>query len=73
MTNQNNYRDIVLYHKLQSNKQIGCEIKGLFGRPFQASFEHFKYTYIYFHIFFYPHVYQKHSNNITETHLPNTP
>ena len=36
---------------------------------FKQLFEHFKYTYTFFHL----HVYQKHLNNITQIPLPNTP
>ena len=39
---------------------------------FEQSFEHFKHTYTYFQTVFHPHLYQKHSNNITQTFLPNT-
>ena len=38
---------------------------------FEQSFEYFKHTYIYFQTLFHPHIYQKHSNNITQTPLPN--
>jgi len=33
----------------------------------------FKQYYTYFHIFFHPHVYQKNTNNITQTPLLNRP
>ena len=36
---------------------------------FEQPFEYFKFTYTLFH----PHIYQKYSNNITQTSLPNTP
>ena len=47
--------------------------KGLFGSPTQTQTIHFKEHNTHFHILFYPHVYQKHSNNITQTNSPNRP
>ena len=38
---------------------------------FKHTFEHFKQHYTYFHTLFHPHIYQKYSNNITRTLLPN--
>ena len=40
---------------------------------FKQLLEHFKHTKTYFHILFHSHVYQKHTNNVTQTPLPNTP
>ena len=40
---------------------------------FKQLFEHFKHIYTHFYIFFHPHIYQKHSNNITQTPLLNIP
>ena len=47
---------------------IGC----LVGK-FKHTFEHFKQYCTHFHIVFHPHIYQKHSNNIIQTPLPNIP
>ena len=47
---------------------IGC----LVGK-FKHTFEHFKQYCTHFHIVFHPHIYQKHSNNITQTPLLNRP
>ena len=40
---------------------------------FGQLFEHFKFTYTLFYTLFHPHIYQKYSNNITQTSQPNTP
>ena len=40
---------------------------------FEYTFEHFKQYDTYFYTLFYLHVYQKHSNNISQTSLPNRP
>ena len=39
---------------------------------FKHTFEQFKQHYTYFHVLFYPHVYQKYQNYITQTPLSNT-
>ena len=39
---------------------------------FKQLLEYFKHTNTHFHILFHPHVYQKHTNNITQTPIPNT-
>ena len=46
-------------------------VRGYLVNKFKHTFEHFKQHYIYFHTFFYSHLYKKHSNNITQTCLPN--
>ena len=51
----------------------GRKTKVPFGSLFWATFEHFKFTYTFFHTLFHPHIYQKYSSNITQTSLPNTP
>ena len=40
---------------------------------FKLTFLHFKQYYIYFHIYFYSHIFQKTTKNIIQTILPNTP
>jgi len=50
-----------------------CEFVLNFLHYFEQLFEYFKHSYTHFHTFFHPHVYQKYSNNITQTSLPNTP
>ena len=39
----------------------------------KLTFLHFKQYYTHLHIFFHPHVFQKTTNNISQTTLPNTP
>ena len=53
----------------RTNKWLGARLVILL----EQHFSHFKQTYTHFHTLFYPHVYQNHSNNITQTPLPNTP
>ena len=54
--------------KLHQSKQYStCNARklGYLAAYFEQLFQHFKYGYIHFHTFFYSHVYQKYSNNIT--------
>ena len=39
---------------------------------FKHTFEQFKQHYTHFHVLFYPHVYKKYQNYITQTPLSNT-
>ena len=58
--------------QLRPIKQKNSKITAYLITHFKQLFEYFKYTYTHFYIFFHSHVYQKHSNNITQTLLSNT-
>ena len=51
-------------YKTQRGCLIGC---------FEQHFSVFKQYYIYFHTFFYLHVFSKNTNNVSRTTLPNGP
>ena len=67
----------LLFYTQKKKKKIESifywHLKGPFIEWFKLTFSDFKQPYIYFHIFFYPHVFQKITNNITQNHLPNGP
>ena len=56
------------YIHFQKMKTLACLVN-----KFKLLFSVFKQHYTHFHILFHPHVFQKTTNNITQTSLPNGP
>ena len=62
-------------HVITQNTHITqtlSEMRACLVGHFNQLLEYFKHTNTHFYTLFHSHVYQKHSNNITQTPLPNT-
>ena len=54
-------------------KKVFWKLRACLVINLKLTFLHFKQHYIHFHTLFHPHVFQKTTNNLSQTTLPNTP
>ena len=58
----------LIKHKAEVNNLLS-----LWYSILNSHFSYFKQHYIYFNTLFHSHIFQKTTNNVTQTNLPNTP
>ena len=61
------------FKKKKKKKLITRSFTAYLAELLNNLFSVFKQHYTYFHTLFHPYVFQKTTNNITQTHLPNRP